>query len=68
MNFNNYNVEHDFGDIVYLKTDPEQVGRIITAIIFKPTNYVSYELSFNEISGWHLGIEISKEKDLMKTF
>ncbi len=50
----------DIGDIVFLKTDSEQLPRIITAILMRPNGFLYYlSNSTNETS--HYEIEISKE-------
>lgn len=52
----------DFGQEVYLKTDPEQLKRIVTQ--FSVTkNGIVYELSFGAIVSPHYDFEISTEKD-----
>ena len=58
---------YQVGDIVYLKTDPEQRERIVTGVLFRPVG-VSYDLAFGSQSSWHFEIEIASEKNLLKTF
>lgn len=48
-----------FGDIRYLKTDPSQLKRIVTARTERPNDSWSYELS--------CGIEISNHFELEMT-
>ena len=54
------------GDIVFLITDPEQKERIVTAICFR-NNYIQYELSHCTCTYWANVLEISKDKDILKT-
>jgi len=50
----------DIGDIVFLKTDTEQLPRVITGILMRPNGFLYYlSNSTNETS--HYEIEISKE-------
>lgn len=60
-------LDFELGDIVYLKTDPEQLERIITAFCLYPGNGVTYRLSFDTEDAWHYAIEISTEKDIVKS-
>jgi hypothetical protein len=54
-------LEFEEGDIVYLKTDPEQLPRMVTAYKVRG-GVVTYELSLGEACSWHQGVEISYEK------
>lgn len=56
----------ELGRLVYLITDPEQLEYIVTGIHFRPTG-VSYSIS-NNGSEFHVyDIEISKDKDVVKS-
>ncbi len=57
---------YDFGDIVYLKTDPEQIGRMITEITIYPMG-ILYSLSHGVNTTKHYELEFSKEKDVIQT-
>lgn len=58
---------YELGQIVFLKTDPEQEERIITQIKFGANNSVTYYLAFGaESETQHYDIEMSATKDLMK--
>lgn len=61
----NHKTEYTHGDIVYLKTDPDQKPRMVVAITIRPggptSNY--YELACGEESSFHFDIEMSKEAD-----
>lgn len=59
-------IEHDLQDVVYLKTDPEQLSRMVTAISIKPTGAIMYGLSCGVNDSWHYAFEISEERDIMK--
>lgn len=58
INYSSYT----FGDIVYLKTDPEQMPRMVLSITFRPTG-ILYELGYGPDSSDHYDIEISSVKD-----
>lgn len=50
------------GDFVYLKTDTEQVRRIVTGISVRPTGLI-YELCAGEKTSSHYEFEISETVD-----
>lgn len=52
------------GEIVYLKTDFEQLPRMVTGILMRPYGLI-YHLSNNTIETTHYQIEISKDVDEM---
>lgn len=47
---------------VYLKTDPEQYQRMVTAISVFPGNVLNYELSSGSEKSYHYRFEITTEK------
>lgn len=55
--------KYDIGDIVYLKTDPEQLPMIITGITIRENQVTSYHLSYGVEDSWHWDVEISKERN-----
>lgn len=55
----------EIGQIVYLKTDPEQNERIITGIMVRPTMLIYY-IAFGMNETTHYDIEITTEKDVLK--
>ena len=59
-------IQHKIGDIVYLKTDPEQRERIVTSIQLYQKDII-YCLSCSEDTTRHYDFEIAKEKDLVNT-
>lgn len=60
--------EFEIGQIVYLKTDIEQLSRIITGINVNGNNNILYRLVAGINETYHYGIEISSEKDIVRTF
>lgn len=54
--------QYDIGQIVYLKTDPEQLKRIITRIMISPEG-VGYQLAHGSDASEHYDIEISRDQD-----
>jgi SNF family Na+-dependent transporter len=61
-----HNSTYTLGDILYLKTDPEQLERMCTQVSFKGSGSVVYSLSVGHQESDHYDIEISSKKDLMK--
>ncbi|WPU91815.1 hypothetical protein SNE25_21085 [Mucilaginibacter sabulilitoris] len=59
----NHFTEYNLGDIVYLKTDPDQLQRMVVAITIRPTG-ILYELSQAASGSDHYSIEISPSPDL----
>ena len=57
-------VNHRIGDIVYLRTDKEQLPRLVTRLNVSDTD-VRYELAQGLTSTWHFAIEISTERDTL---
>jgi hypothetical protein len=55
----------NIGQEVYLKTDADQRLRMVTAIIIRPGNSYSYELTWGTDSRWHYDIEITTEKNVL---
>lgn len=60
-------VENRFyhGEIVYLKTDREQLPRLVSCIKVYSQGEVMYELISGTLSSVHYEFEISKEKNLV---
>lgn len=53
-------IKFNIGDVVFLKTDCDQLPRIITGILIRPTSFLYYlSNSTNETS--HYEIEFSNE-------
>lgn len=61
----NIKTKYNIGDIVYLKTDVEQLERIITAVCIR-TNGETYCLCCGTYDSWHHDIEITQELDIVK--
>lgn len=56
---------YDIGDVLYLKTDPDQEARLVTRIIICPKDLHSYELTCGTEACEHYEFEISREKDMV---
>lgn len=54
------------GNIVYLKTDPEQYPRIIKEILVS-LDSKQYKLGCAELDTWHYEFEFTTQKDILKT-
>jgi hypothetical protein len=63
----NIDIKFPIGSIVYLRTDPEQFERLITGFIVRPNNQIIYYVAFEERESTHYELEISKEKDHLKS-
>ena len=62
------NTKYNIGDIVFLKTDNQQIPRIVTGILIRPNGYLFYP-SKCESETLHYEIEISMEvNQLIKMF
>lgn len=62
-----YIAAFDIGQEVYLKLDPDQRRRFITAVLFKD-NCVMYEVSSFDSQRWFYTFEISAEKDVVAPY
>lgn len=54
----------EIGDMVYLKTDPDQKVRICTGWLVDD-NSILYRLQCGTQWDWHYEMEISKEKNIL---
>lgn len=59
------NTKYNFGDIVFLKTDPDQFERMITKIIICQ-ECIIYGVNMGSVFSEHYDFELSSQKDLMK--
>lgn len=60
-------LEFEIGQIVYLKHCSNQYQYMVTGIYLRPNKNVPYELSIGTSSSNHYPIEISLEKDIIKS-
>jgi len=49
----------DIGDIVYLKTDPEQFPRLITSFVVEPSGMLLYKLALGDKKSDHYEFEMT---------
>lgn len=55
-------IEYSFGDIVYLKTDPNMLPRIVVGWLLTPGTLVNYMVRVGEADKtYHLGLELTTE-------
>ena len=59
--------QYNIGDMVILKTDPEQRERIICGIVIRPNNSVLYYLCYMGGETQHYDFEITEDIDVLKT-
>jgi len=57
--------EYNFGDIVYLKTDPEQLPHIVIGLKAEPSGLL-YQIELVGRAFFVHGIQITKERDILK--
>lgn len=55
----------DWGQIVYLKTDCDQLPRIVTAMKIRENAPIEYGLSCVDRETFHYELEISESKNLL---
>jgi hypothetical protein len=56
----------DLGQEVYLKTDREQVKRLVIGICLRP-NGIIYELACGPATSWHYDLEMAEQVDVLAT-
>lgn len=62
------NTKYNIGDIVFLKTDKEQIPRMITGILIRPYGNIFY-LSKGDYETTHYDIEFTSDiNELIKLF
>jgi len=54
-----------YGDILYLKTDPDQCERIITGKLERPGTFL-WELTCGTMISYHYDFEVTAEVDVLK--
>jgi len=55
--------DFNFGEQVFLKTDPDQYPRMVVQMGVQPTGTVTYRLASGDSDSWHHSIEMSREKN-----
>ena len=61
-------VDYEYGEMVYLRTDPNQLERLVTGYILRPGGEPIYKLTYSTGETAHYGIELSREKDEVRQF
>ncbi len=62
MRFIQATMEYEFGEIVYLKTDPNALPRIVVEWLLTPGTLVKYGVRVGDDAiTHHLGLELTKE-------
>lgn len=56
-----YKFIYKIGDTVFLKTDPDQLERLVTGISIRQSG-ISYAVAKSSNESWHYDFEISKDK------
>jgi hypothetical protein len=62
------NNEYDFGEVVYLKTDPEQHPAIIFSINIYKAGEIMYEVIRGTVTSKHYDFELTRDKNLIVTY
>ena len=60
------NNKYNFGDRVYLKTDPEQLERMVTGIIVVSKTHFQYYVSYITNESRHYQCELTDNIDIVK--
>lgn len=55
-------IPYEWGQILYLKTDPDQHARQFIGMAFDPQGH-QIKLAYGATTSWHSTIEISEEKN-----
>jgi hypothetical protein len=55
----------EIGGFVYLKTDPEQLIRVVTGITIRPGGLLEYKVSNADNETTHYEIELSLEPNIL---
>jgi hypothetical protein len=58
----------EINEFIYLKSDPEQRERLIVQIAVGGNGSIRYCVSCGTMETWHYDMEMTKEKDQLKTF
>ncbi len=58
-------LEYNLGDIVFLKTDSDQLARMVIGINVRPNGNM-FGLANGVNESWHFAIEMSPTKDILK--
>lgn len=59
----NFRSKYDIGEIVYIKTDPDQKKRMVVQVCFGGTGKIEYHLRCGADSVWCFEMEMSLDKD-----
>lgn len=59
-------VQFVWGDTVFLKTDPDQLPRMIVGVVVKKS-HVMYEVVKGETTSYHYDYEMAREKDVIQS-
>ena len=58
----------EWGDVFYIKTDPEQAPCVLVGIVYLPSKAMKFILSSNSVPYEVYDFEVSKEKNELKLF
>lgn len=65
VNSTSYRIKFNIGQTVYLKTDADQLERLVTGINIRP-NGISYALTSGTNESYHYDFEITFDRDVIK--
>jgi len=66
VNSGGYNLKFDIGQTVYLKTDINQLERLVTGINIRPDG-ITYTLVNGSDESYHYDFEITLDRDIVKS-
>lgn len=65
VNSAGYRIKYSIGQTVYLRTDADQLERLVTGINIRP-NGISYALTNGTNESYHYDFEITFDRDIIK--
>ena len=65
VNSSGYRIKFSIGQTVYLRTDADQLERLVTGINIRP-NVISYALTNGTNESYHYDFEITLDRDIIK--
>ena len=61
-----HRIEFHIGQTVYIRLDPEQSEKQVTAIELRPFNSITYAVMDDMTETWHYGFQLSTDRDIVK--
>jgi hypothetical protein len=58
-------VEYEIGEVVYIKSDPEQMSAIVIGYVINPGNSLMYKLAVGLDVTYHYDVELTLNKGVI---